>query len=326
MDVTGDVVDGVILIVLLGLPAVGAVLAALLPGRAARWAATVAAAATFGVSLALYRSGWSGGGYWHEFDVSWVPALRLRFHLGVDGISWPLIVLTTLLTLLCCLYSLWRTPDRRLFALLLALEVGILGVFCALDLILFFVFFETVLLPMYAIIAGWGGPRRRMAARKFVLYTLSGSMLLLIGVFLVVTQTGTADLAAPTGTASMVAFAFLAIGFAVKAPLWPLHSWLPDAHSEAPTVGSVLLAGVLLKLGTYGLIRVALPVAPVSAERAAPVIAAFAVAAIVIGGLICLAQTEIKRLIAYSSVGHMGFVVLAVATFTVGGVQAAVFA
>ncbi|WP_412541480.1 NADH-quinone oxidoreductase subunit M [Longispora sp. K20-0274] len=308
-----------ILIALLALPALGALLA-FLPGRTGRLAATCVAALTFGLSLRLYST---GPGFWYEFDRAWVPALKLRFHLGVDGISWPLIVLTTLLTLLCCLYSLWKTPDNRLIALLMALQVGLLGVFVALDLVLFFVAFEVVLLPMYAIIAGWGGPKRRHAARKFVLYTLLGSMLLLVGVVLVVSQTGTADLAKPAGTATLAAFVFLALGFAVKAPLWPLHSWLPDAHSEAPTVGSVLLAGVLLKLGTYGLIRVAIPVAPAGAHKAAPVLAGLAVGAILIGGLICLAQTELKRLIAYSSVGHMGFVLLGIATMTATGLQAA---
>jgi NADH-quinone oxidoreductase subunit M len=340
-----------ILIMLLVLPALGA-LVAFLPVQHARLVSTCAAAATFGLSLGLYTP---RGGFWYDFDRAWVPALGLRFHLGIDGISWPLIVLTTLLTLLCCLYSLWRTPGltppsstgseerleerlapssedssaaaalrgHGLIGLLLALEVGLLGVFLSLDLVLFFVFFEIVLLPMYAIIAGWGGPARRAAARKFLLYTLFGSMLLLIGVFGVVVETGTADLIRPAGTAGLVTFVFLALGFAVKAPLWPLHTWLPDAHTEAPTVGSVLLAGVLLKLGTYGLIRVAIPVAPAAAAKAAPVLGGLAVAAIIIGGLVCLAQTELKRLIAYSSVGHMGFVLLGIATMNAAGLQAA---
>jgi NADH-quinone oxidoreductase subunit M len=190
----------------------------------------------------------------------------------VDGISYPLVVLTGLLTLLCCLYTVWRVPaggsGRALVALLLVIEVGILGTFLALDLVLFFVFFEVVLLPMYAVIAGWGGPDRQHAARKFVIYTLLGSVLLLVGVFVVVATTGTGDLVALTGgaglgrTTQLVAFTLLAIAFAVKSPLWPLHSWLPDAHTQAPTVGSVILAGVLLKMGTYGLIRVAVGVAP----------------------------------------------------------------
>jgi NADH-quinone oxidoreductase subunit M len=256
------------------------------------------------------------------------------FHLGVDGISYPLIVLTGLLTLLCCGYTLQQVPagvgsGRTLAALLLVLEVGILGTFLALDLVLFFVFFEVVLLPMYAVIAGWGGPERRRAARKFVLYTLFGSVLLLLGVFTVVVAAGTADLLALAGglglsrTTQYVAFVLFALAFAVKAPLWPLHTWLPDAHTEAPTVGSVILAGVLLKMGTYGLIRVGVGTAPEGAAWAAPVLGALAVAAILIGSLVCLRQTEVKRLIAYSSVGHMGFVLLGIATLTVTGMQAA---
>jgi NADH-quinone oxidoreductase subunit M len=193
------------------------------------------------------------------------------------------------------------------------------------------VFFEVVLLPMYAVIAIWGGDGRRHAARKFVLYTLFGSVLLLVGVFTVVAATGTADIIALTAssgagmsrTTQLVAFVLLAVAFAVKSPLWPLHTWLPDAHTEAPTVGSVILAGVLLKMGTYGLIRVAVGVAPEGAARVAPVLGVLAVAAILVGALVCLAQTELKRLIAYSSVGHMGFVLLGIATLSAVGLQAA---
>ncbi|MFD0787892.1 proton-conducting transporter membrane subunit, partial [Micromonospora azadirachtae] len=213
---------------------------------------------------------------WHQLDLPWVPGLELRFHLGVDGISYPLVVLTALLTLLCCAYSLHRVPaggsGRTLVALLLVIEVGILGTFLALDLVLFFLFFEVVLLPMYAVIAGWGGEDRRRAARKFVLYTLLGSVLLLVGVYVVVSAAGTADIVALTGGGGLsrgtqlFAFTLLALAFAVKSPLWPLHSWLPDAHTQAPTVGSVVLAGVLLKMGTYGLIRVAVGVAPEGAR------------------------------------------------------------
>jgi NADH-quinone oxidoreductase subunit M len=301
-----------------------------------RAVATLAAAVTFVLSVAL-AIGRTGGPLtgpvrpWHQLDRSWVPALNLHFHIGVDGISYPLVVLTTLLTLLCCAYLQWTGEggDGTLAALLLVIEVGIVGVFLALDLVLFFVFFEVVLLPMYAVIAGWGGPDRRAAARKFVLYTLFGSVLLLVGVFVVVSKAGTADLVAlsanPTlssGT-QLAAFILLAIAFAVKSPLWPLHTWLPDAHTEAPTVGSVILAGALLKMGTYGLLRVAVGVLPDGARRVAPVLGVLAVAAILVGGLVCLAQSELKRLIAYSSVGHMGFVLLGIATLTATGFQAA---
>ncbi|MEU5937910.1 NADH-quinone oxidoreductase subunit M [Micromonospora sp. NPDC047548] len=331
-----------LLVAVLALPAVGAALVAATPGdRAARLVGTAVAALTLvgAVLLVLGDHGWFGYGPapavqpWHQLDLPWVPGLDLRFHLGVDGISWPLVVLTALLTLLCCGYTLWRVPaggtGRALVALLLVVEVGILGTFLALDLVLFFAFFEVVLLPMYAIIAGWGGDDRRRAARKFVLYTLLGSVLLLVGVYGVVAAAGTADIVALTGGAGLsrgtqlAAFTLLGLAFAVKAPLWPLHSWLPDAHTQAPTVGSVILAGVLLKMGTYGLIRVAVGVAPEGARWAAPALGVLAVAAILIGSLVCLAQDELKRLIAYSSVGHMGFVLLGVATLTATGIQAA---
>jgi NADH-quinone oxidoreductase subunit M len=339
----------VLLVGTLALPAAGAAVVTVLPeraDRAARALGTAFAAVAFLVSLLLYvNPNHAGIGHrpsgtgtpavrpWHELDLTWVPGLDLRFHLGVDGMSYPLVVLTTLLTLLCCGYTLWHVPEpgrgRTLVALMLVIEVGILGTFLALDLVLFFVFFEVVLLPMYAVIAGWGGEDRRHAARKFVLYTLFGSVLLLVGVFTVVAAAGTGDIVALTGGSGLsrgtqlVAFTLLALAFAVKSPLWPLHSWLPDAHTQAPTVGSVILAGVLLKMGTYGLIRFGLGVAPVGARWAAPVLGVLAVAAIIAGSLVCLAQTELKRLIAYSSVGHMGFVLLGVATLTGTGLQAA---
>lgn len=333
----------VLLVAVLAVPALGAVAVAATPrDRAARLVGTVAAALTLLAAVALVFGGrgwvaWSAGAPavrpWHQLDLPWVPGLDLRFHLGVDGISWPLVVLTALLTVLCCAYSVWRVPDggsgRALVALLLVVEVGILGTFLALDLVLFFLFFEVVLLPMYAIIAGWGGADRRRAARKFALYTLFGSVLLLVGVYVVVAAAGTADVVALTGGGGLsrgtqlAAFTLLALAFAVKSPLWPLHSWLPDAHTQAPTVGSVVLAGVLLKMGTYGLIRVAVGVAPEGARWAAPVLGVLAVAAILVGSLVCLAQADVKRLIAYSSVGHMGFVLLGVATLTATGIQAA---
>ncbi|GAA2704668.1 NuoM family protein [Micromonospora olivasterospora] len=332
----------VLLVAVPALPAAGAAVVAAVPrDRAARLVGTVVAALTLLAALALAAGdrGWTTYGPppavrpWHQLDLPWVPGLDLRFHVGVDGISYPLVVLTALLTLLCCAYTLWKVPDggsgRALVALLLVVEVGILGTFLALDLVLFFLFFEVVLLPMYAIIAGWGGADRRRAARKFVLYTLFGSVLLLVGVYVVVAAAGTADIVALTGGAGLsrgtqlAAFTLLGLAFAVKSPLWPLHSWLPDAHTQAPTVGSVVLAGVLLKMGTYGLIRVAVGVAPEGARWAAPVLGVLAVAAVLVGALVCLAQDELKRLIAYSSVGHMGFVLLGVATLTATGVEAA---
>ncbi|MFI6321232.1 NuoM family protein [Nonomuraea sp. NPDC050556] len=277
-------------------------------------------------------------------DWSWIPAWNLRFHLGVDGISLPLVVLTALLTFLCFAYLSWgggRAPGqllqggrpRALVFTLLILEVGMIGTFLALDLLLFFVFFEIVLIPMYFVIAIWGGPGRRSAAIKFILYTLLGSVVLLLGLLVIWAHTGTLDIvalahahgAAIPRTVQIIAFLAVGLGLAVKTPMWPLHTWLPAAHTEAPTVGSVLLAGVLLKMGTYGFARIAIPILPEGAAAIAPWLGAFAVVGIVYGALACLAQNDLKRMIAYSSVGHMGFVLLGMATLTTVGINAALF-
>ncbi|MBW1602549.1 NADH-quinone oxidoreductase subunit M [Streptomyces sp. JJ66] len=277
-------------------------------------------------------------------DISWIPALGIRLHLGVDGISLPLLVLTALLTFLCALYS-YRNPPKgpaptAFVALLLVLEAGTLATFAVLDLVLFFLAFEMVLIPMYFLIARWGGAGRAQAAWKFILYTLLGSVVMLLGLLLVGLQGGTFDmvaLATDNGSGlsrstQLIAVLALGIGFAVKTPMWPLHTWLPDAHTAAPTVGSVLLAGVLLKMGTYGLVRIVLPIAPEGAQFFAPYLAAFACVGIVYGSLACLFLVrsgtggDLKRLIAYSSVGHMGFVLLGIATLTRTGVNGALFA
>ncbi|MFC6079723.1 complex I subunit 4 family protein [Sphaerisporangium aureirubrum] len=273
-----------------------------------------------------------------QVDREWIPGLDLRFHLGVDGISLPLVVLTALLTFLCFVYLVRHRPEEgrlpELAFTLLVLEVGMIGTFLALDLLLFFIFFEIVLIPMYFVIAVWGGAERRAAAVKFILYTLLGSAVLLLGLLLIWSHAGTLDmvrLAERHGegvphTPQIIAFLAVGIGFAVKAPMWPLHTWLPAAHTEAPTVGSVLLAGVLLKMGTYGFARIAIPVLPEGAAVLAPWLGAFGVAGIIYGSLACLAQRDLKRLIAYSSVGHMGFVLLGLATLTPAGMNAALFA
>lgn len=268
-------------------------------------------------------------------DLPWIPGLDLRFHLGVDGVSLPLVGLTALLTFLCFVHLAGAPPDRApaLVLALLVLEVGVLGTFLALDLLLFFVFFEVVLIPMYFAIAIWGGQNRRGAAVKFILYTLLGSVVLLLGLLLIRAQTGTLDmveLARAHGSGmprsvQILAFVAVGVGLAVKTPMWPLHTWLPDAHTEAPTVGSVLLAGVLLKMGTYGFARIAIPVLPDGAAAVAPWLGAFAVVGIVYGALACLAQRDLKRMIAYSSIGHMGFVLLGFATLTPVGINAALF-
>ncbi|MGW0730925.1 complex I subunit 4 family protein [Streptomyces sp. NPDC002851] len=277
-------------------------------------------------------------------DISWIPALDVRLHFGVDGISLPLLVLTALLTFLCALYSYFKMPTgpspKAFVALLLVLESGTLATFAVLDLMLFFLAFEMVLIPMYFLIARWGGDQRGPAAWKFILYTLLGSVVMLLGLLLVGLKSGTFDMMALatdngrglTTTVQVIAVLAIGIGLAVKTPMWPLHSWLPDAHTAAPTVGSVLLAGVLLKMGTYGFVRILLPVAPDGMREFAPYLAAFAVVGIIYGSLACLAlakrgaKGDLKRLIAYSSVGHMGFVLLGIATMTPTGVNGALFA
>ncbi len=323
-------------VLLVAVPLAGCLAVLALP---ARWAVRAGVVVTglvlldAGAMAAVFDYG-RAGRIQLSVDWPWVPAIDLRFHLGVDGASLPLVVLTALLTLLCLIYDQRPERPRQLVALLLLLEVGLLGTFVALDLLLFFVAFETVLIPMYFVIAGWGGPGRRAAATKFILYTLFGSGVLLVGLLLIYAQTSTLDMVALAESrgagisrvGQIVAFVAVAGGLAVKVPMWPLHTWLPDAHTEAPTVGSVLLAGVLLKMGTYGLIRIAVPVLPDGATAVAPFLGAFAVVGIVYAALACLALRDIKRLVAYSSVGHMGFVLLGVATLTPVGINAALFA
>ncbi len=277
-------------------------------------------------------------------DVVWIEALDVHWHLGVDGISGPLVLMTTLVVI-CCLVSLVHHPPvggdpADLAALLLVIEAGVLGSVLALDTVLYVVFVEVALIPMWFVISRWGDAGRRpgdeaarqRAATRFLVFTVLGSAVMLVGFMVVHAETGTFDIVRiartyePSGGTAVLASVLIGLGLAVKTPLWPLHIWLPDAHSKAPTVGSVLLAAVLLKLGTYGLVRFWMPVTDPSWPVLVPFVAALAVVGIVYAALACLAQTELKRLIAYSSVGHMGFVVLAIATFTLGGVQAAVYA
>jgi NADH-quinone oxidoreductase subunit M len=270
-------------------------------------------------------------------DNSWIDVINSRYHVGIDGISLPLLALSMLITLLCVIYSWDHFPEphnpKAFLILMLILETGMNGTFVAQDLILFFVFFELVLLPMYFMIGVWGGPNRQYAAIKFFLFTLFGSALMILGFLALYFKAGNtfdipqlvqngSDIARNT---QMLIFGGLFIGFAIKVPMFPFHTWLPDAHTEAPTVGSVILAAILLKLGTYGFVRIALPILPEAAEEWAPWIGGLAVVGIIYGALGCLAQRDLKRLIAFSSIAHMGFVMLGIATLTDFGVNAAVF-
>jgi NADH-quinone oxidoreductase subunit M len=328
-------------IALVGVPLLGAVVAALpaVRNRAVAWGIAVSAGVlVLAVALVAVFDHARPADMQLQSDRPWIPGLGLRFHLGVDGVSLPLVVLTALLTFLCFVHLAGHPPaggrPGALVVTLLVLEVGMIGTFLALDLLLFFVFFEVVLVPMYFVIALWGGAGRRAAAVKFILYTLLGSAVLLIGLLVVWTQAGTLDMVALAGrhgsgmarSAQILAFLAIGLGLAVKTPMWPLHTWLPDAHTEAPTVGSVLLAGVLLKMGSYGFARIAIPVLPEGAAALAPWLGAFAVVGIAYGSFACLAQRDLKRMIAYSSVGHMGFVLLGFASLTPVGLNGALFA
>ncbi len=279
------------------------------------------------------------GGLQFTANERWIDVIHSRYHVGIDGISLPLVLLTMLVTVCCIIYSWNHFPEphnpKAFLALILLLETGMIGTFVAQDLILFFIFFEVVLLPMFFMIGVWGGPNREYASIKFFLFTLFGSALMLLSFLALffLSKVHTFDMVTLThlhgdgivhGTQLLV-FGGMFLGFAIKVPMFPFHTWLPDAHTEAPTVGSVLLAAIMLKLGTYGFIRIALPMLPSAAQSWAPWIGLLAVIGIIYGALCCLAQRDMKRLIAFSSVAHMGFVMLGIATLTDFGINAAIF-
>ena len=319
------------------LPLIGALLIVALRGRDesadrnARYIALWTTLLTFGLSLLL----------WRDFDPSsaefqfveqrpWLGPIT--FHMGVDGISLPFVLLTAFLMPLCILAS-WTSIAARVKEYMIAflvLETLMLGVFTSLDLVLFYLFFEGGLIPMFLIIGIWGGPRRVYASFKFFLYTLAGSLLMLLAMMAIYWEAGTTNIPAlldydfPPAMQAWLWFAFLA-SFAVKLPMWPVHTWLPDAHVEAPTAGSVILAGILLKMGGYGFLRFSLPMFPLASAEFAPLIFALSVVAIIYTSLVALAQEDVKKLIAYSSVAHMGFVTIGVFTLTMQGLQGGIF-
>jgi NADH-quinone oxidoreductase subunit M len=344
------------------LPLVGALLLGFIPKEnesALKTTGLVATVLTFVASLVLIgQFDFAVGTYnLYQFEVSetWIGAINANYHLGVDGISLPLLVLSTFVMVLAVIYSWnnWDEPKnpKAFLILMMVLATGMNGTFVALDLVLFFIFFEVVLLPMYFMIGIWGDktPRkvpgfakefetRLYASIKFFLFTLFGSAFMLLGFLALYFESGkfgerTFDIpqltelgasGAFSGTFAFLVFGAMFLGFAVKVPMWPFHTWLPDAHTAAPTVGSVLLAAILLKLGSYGIIRISLPILPDEAVSWAPFIAILAVIGIIYGSLACLAQSDMKRLIAFSSVGHMGFIMLGISTMTDIGINAAI--
>lgn len=302
--------------------------------KALRWVAFLTSLITFGLSLVVLANFEPGKGIQMAYDVPWlqIKPLNIHYFVGVDGLNILLLVLTTLLTAIALL-STWTAIEdqvKEFMILFLLLEVGMTGVFLALDLFLFYVFWEFALIPMYFIIGIWGGPRRVYAAIKFVLYTMAGSLLMLLAIMWLGIHQGTFSLpelmAAGKIPANIELWLFLAfaLAFAIKVPMWPLHSWLPDAHVEAPTAGSVILAGVLLKMGTYGFLRFNLSLFPEASARLAPAMALLAVIAILYGAAVAYAQKDVKKLVAYSSVSHMGFVMLGLFALTPTAVQGAI--
>jgi NADH-quinone oxidoreductase subunit M len=307
---------------------------------AIRMFSLVASVAIFVVSLGLIGEVWSAAPAKFAFETNqaWIQTPVINYHIGLDGISLWLVILSTLLTPLCVLVS-WKSIDKHIkqfFAFLLLLEFGLIGVFCALDFFLFFVFWEVSLVPMYFLIGVWGHERRIYSALKFFVYTMAGSMLMLVAMIYLYNQAGTFDYSrilaglqsgaiSLSSTEQLWLFLGFFIAFAIKVPLFPLHTWLPDAHVEAPTAGSVMLASVMLKMGTYGLLRFCVPLFPNAARECAGWITVLAIIGIVYGALVAMVQPNMKKLVAYSSVSHLGFVVLGIFSFTQQGFDGAVY-
>jgi len=328
-----------ILSLVIFLPLVGALFIVFVRGEAAdiarnaRAVALWTSLATFLLSLALWlQFDTTTSAFQFEERALWMPAFNIAYHVGVDGISMLFVLLTTLLTPVCILAS-WQSITERVkeyIVAFLVMETMMVGMFAALDLIVFYIFFEGVLIPMFLIIGVWGGPRRVYSAFKFFLYTLAGSVLMLLAVLTMYLQSGTTDIPAllthdfPADLQLWLWLAFFA-SFAVKVPMWPVHTWLPDAHVEAPTAGSVILAGVLLKFGGYGFLRFSLPMFPEASIVFTPLVYSLSIVAVIYTSLVALAQEDMKKLIAYSSVAHMGFVTIGAFTMTVQGIEGAIY-
>jgi NADH-quinone oxidoreductase subunit M len=328
------------------IPLIGAAIMMLVPREnedSHKGIALITSLACFAVliGIAVYFDYDHAGTLQYEIDKEWIPVIDSRYHVGIDGISLPLLLLTGLILPLTVIYSWNHFPEPRnpkaFLILMLILQTGMVGTFVAQDLILFFVFFEVVLLPMYFMIGVWGGEQRMYAAIKFFLYTAFGSAFMLIAFLALYFLSETPDgghtfqitelPTAASGIASTTAwliFGGMFLGFGIKVPMFPFHTWLPDAHTQAPTQGSVILAAVMLKLGTYGFVRIPIPILPDAARDWAPIIGVLAAIGIIYGALGCLAQTDMKRLIAFSSVAHMGYTMLGIATLTDFGLNAAV--
>ncbi len=301
--------------------------------RNARFVALWTSLITFVLSLLLW-TGFERGTAEFQFveQVEWLPDYGISYHMGVDGISMLFVLLSTLLTPLCVLAS-WDSIISRVkeyMIAFLALETLMIGMFCALDFVVFYVFFEGVLIPMFLIIGVWGGPRRVYAAFKFFLYTLAGSVLMLLAILAMYFEVGSSDIVTMLGfsfPAEMQTWLWLAFfaSFAVKVPMWPVHTWVPDAHVEAPTAGSVILAGVLLKMGAYGFLRFSVPMLPEASAFFTPFVFTLSIIAVIYTSLVALAQEDMKKLIAYSSVAHMGFVTLGIFSVNQQGMEGAIY-